>query len=86
MYLKNILIVCSALFSQYANGAKQNYPEDMEDIKLPDFPKVCRSPRKIGGTRQSKIESEYQWMETAVCFINQPGRFIRSLNFHEHYH
>ena len=74
MHLKNVLIICSALFSQYANGVPRNAPEfDGEDIVIPAFPAMCtgeRSPYK-----------DAVWMESALCVISQPGRCMWLFKF-----
>ena len=90
MYLKSALIVCSALFSQYANGAESNYPEKKGGVfQIPSFPDMCSAiPGKKGklAVRRGKAQSPYQWSDSAICGISQPGKFIWLLNFHEHYH
>ena len=77
MHLKNILIICSALFSQYANGAPRNAPLlDGGDIEIPPFPTRCTGKRSA--------YKDLMWMESALCFASQPGRFMCFFNFYEH--
>jgi len=83
MHLKNILIViCSAIFSQYANGA-ENKPGKSD--KFPDFPKVCEEipdkkyeyPYKKGekGGKVRKLQT-LGWKDKALCSISQPADVV----------
>ena len=78
MYLKSILvIICSAILFHDTHGA-ENRPDDWE--KAPDFPEVCESPegpppyKGRGGTRRKLQVSRYNWSDTDLCSIDQPGK------------
>ena len=81
MTLKNIIIICSALFSHFANGQttkrKKNQPGQYD--KIPEFPEICGIPEKEnpykekGGLRKLQA-SQYRWRDSAFCVIDQPGR------------